>query len=332
MTTRQPTRTMRRFTGHRHLPVLALLLTISPLGLFAAGAEPIAATPPSPPAAVDQSLFDYDHAATPAVKTIAVETKDGVTVADIELVSSHAGDRPVKAYLVRPSATSDRPLAAVLWVHWLGNPATTNRSQFLDEATDLAREGVLSLLVDTMWAEPGWYRNRRFERDRADSIAQVIALRRALDVLLAQSNVDPMRCAIVAHDYGAMHSVILAGVDQRVPNFVLIAGTPSLLDWAFYAAKPESMETYLAAMRAVELKDFLAHTSHATFLHQYAEHDEYVPLPKALEFFTATAGKKQLAVYSGASHAMTEVPAIRLDRTTWLRRQLKLPTTSTAAP
>lgn len=323
---------MRRFTGHRHLLVLAMLLAISPCMALAAGAEPTAVLPLSSPPAIDRSLFDYDHAATPAVKTITVATTDGVTVADIELAGATASDHSVKAFLVRPSTTTSQPLAAVLWVHWLGNPATTNRTQFLDEATALAREGVVSLLVDTMWAEPGWYRNRRFERDRADSIAQVIALRRALDVLLAQPGIDPARCAIVAHDYGAMHSVILAGFDHRVPNFVLIAGTPSLLDWAFYAAKPESMETYVAAMRAVELKDFLAHTSHATFLHQYAEHDEYVPLPKALEFFTATSGNKQLAVYSGASHAMTEVPAIRLDRTTWLRRQLKLPTTSTAAP
>ncbi len=322
---------MRLSPAKRRLLALGLLLALSPLGTYADTTAPAAAPPPPPPA-IDRSLFDYDRAAAPPVKTIGVETKDGVAVADVELAGAHADDRPVKAYLVRPAAGSDRPLAAVLWVHWLGEPSTTNRTQFLDEATALAGDGVVSLLVDTMWAEPGWYRNRRFDRDRADSIAQVVALRRALDVLLGQPGVDPTRAAIVAHDYGAMHSAILAGVDPRVPNFVFIAGTPSLLDWAFYVAKPESMEAYVAAMHAVELKDYLAHTSHATFLHQYAEHDYYVPLAKALEFFTATAGRKQLAVYSGASHAMTEVPAIRLDRTVWLRRQLKLPAATTSSP
>ncbi len=84
------------------------------------------------------------------------------------------------------------------------------------------------------------------------------------------------------------------------------------------------MEAYVAKMRAVELKDFLAHTSYATLLRQYAERDEYVPVAKALEFFTATAGRKQIVTYSGASHTMTEVPAIRTDRTAWLRQQLDL--------
>ncbi len=281
------------------------------------------ATEPAPmPPPIDPALFTYPGAPAPAPIIRGSNTAEGVTVADLELALAGPNQPAVPAFLVRPSGAG--PFAAVLWVHWLGHPETTNRTQFLAEATALAREGVVSLLVDTMWAQPDWYRQRRFERDRADSIAQVVALRRALDVLFAEPGVDAARTAIVAHDYGAMHAVILAGVDRRVPNYVLIAGTPSLLDWAFYVAKPETMDAYVADMRAVELKDYLAHTGHATFLHQYAEHDKYVPLVKALEFFSATVGSKQLAVYGGASHAMTEVPAIRLDRTAWLRRQLSL--------
>lgn len=296
-------------------PSLLLLL------VFAFGAHAAEPAPASPPP-IEAALFRYDPAPASAPVVNGTQSLDGVTVADLSLDLA-APDQPrVPAYLVRPSGPG--PFAAVLWVHWLGHPETTNRTQFLAEATALAREGVVSLLVDTMWARPGWYRDRRFEHDRADSIAQVVALRRALDVLLAEPGVDTARAAIVAHDYGAMHAVILAAVDHRVPNFVLIAGTPSLLDWAFYVAKPESMDAYAADMRAVELKDYLAHTGHATFLHQYAEHDQYVPLPKAVEFFTATAGSKQLAVYSGATHAMTEVPAIHADRTAWLRTRLAL--------
>ena len=155
-------------------------------------------------------------------------------------------------------------------------------------------------------------------------MGQVIALRRAVDVLLAQPGIDPARCAFVGHDYGAMHGALMAGVETRVRAYVFIAGTPSLLDWAFYAGKPESMERYLAEMRPLELHGHLTRNARSEFFLQYAEKDEYVPLPKALEFLAAVSGPKRLTVYGGASHAMTEVPAIRADRDAWLRQELTL--------
>jgi len=47
-------------------------------------------------------------------------------------------------------------------------------------------------------------------------------------------------------------------------------------------------------------------------------------LPKALAYFAATPEAKQLVIYGGATHAMVEVPAIRIDRDAWLRRALRL--------
>lgn len=257
------------------------------------------------------------------METTGTESRGDVAVTDLAFAAT-PGDAAArtKAYLVRPAGAG--PFAAILWVHWLGDPATTNRTQFLDEAVALAREGAVSLLVDAMWSRPHWYRERRFEADRADSIRQVVALRRALDLLLAQPGVDAARCACVGHDYGAMHGTLLAGVDSRVPAYVLIAGTPSLLDWAFYAAKPASMESYLADMRALELGDYLRQARKSAFFLQYAEEDNYVPLTRAMEYFAATPPAKQVAIYGGASHAMTEVPAIRADRQAWLRRMLQL--------
>ena len=42
------------------------------------------------------------------------------------------------------------------WIQKSG-AATTNRSEFLQEATSLAPKGVVSLLVDAMWSAPEWY-------------------------------------------------------------------------------------------------------------------------------------------------------------------------------
>lgn len=300
--------------------VAALLMQVT---IAVAGFEGGHSTPAQVPDVAE--LFGYDRGSDLALKTVATVPRGEVTVTEVEFVAGDeaAGEpRRVPATLVRPAGAG--PFAAVLWVHWLGDPATTNRTQFLEEAVALAREGVVSLLVEAMWARPHWYKERTFATDRGASVRQVVELRRALDVLLAQPGVEAARVALVGHDYGAMHAALMAGVESRVRAYVLIAGTPSLLDWAFFAAKPEAMADYLAQMQPLELGDSLARNPRSEFLLQYAEKDEYVPLAKAVEFFAAVAGPKRLIVYGGASHAMTEVPAIRADRTAWLRQELQL--------
>jgi cephalosporin-C deacetylase-like acetyl esterase len=216
-------------------------------------------------------------------------------------------------------------MPGVLWVHWLGDPQTTNRTQYLEEAQALAARGVVSVLVDAMWARPRWYRDRVLEEDYRTSVGQVIALRRALDLLLAQPGVDRSRVALVGHDYGAMYGAIVAGVDGRAKTHVLIAPTASLLDWAFfYGKKPVSMEAYRREHDALSLCDHLAAAPGVAFYFQFAEKDEYVPLPRALALFGAPAGVKQLSIYGGAGHEMAAPAAIRADRTAWLARELAL--------
>src|SRR5688572_24158509 len=139
-------------------------------------------------------LFTYDTQAPFQLKEVAVEKREGATVRDITFVA--APDRePVKAYLVVPVGAG--PFAGVLWVHWLGEPKTTNRTQFLDEAVRLAPKGVVSLLVDAMWSTPKWYGSRIPEQDHENSLRQVIALRRAMDLLVSQPQVDKARIGFV---------------------------------------------------------------------------------------------------------------------------------------
>jgi hypothetical protein len=181
------------------------------------------------------------------------------------------------------------------------------------------------VLVDAMWSKPRWYRDRVLEQDYATSIGQVVALRRGLDLLLAQKGVDTSRLALVGHDYGAMYGAIVAGVDGRAKTHVAIAATASLLDWAFfYNKKPVSMEAYLKEHEALSLCDHLAAAGPISFLFQVAEKDEYVTLPKATALFAAPTGPKQLIVYGGAGHEMTAPATIRSDRTAWLARELGL--------
>src|SRR5262245_31548391 len=130
------------------------------------------------------ALFRYNDNAPIGVKEISSEKHGDVTVRDIRF---SAGGQEVNAYLVEPSGNG--AFAAILWAHWLGEEKS-NRTQFLDEAIELARKGTVSLLIDAMWSTPEWFGKRVPEKDHENSIRQVIEMRRAVDLLLSQTNVD----------------------------------------------------------------------------------------------------------------------------------------------
>ena len=56
----------------------------------------------------------------------------------------------------------------------------------------MARRGAASLLIETMWSDRDWFIKRTQDDDYSDSIRQVIELRQAMEVLLAQPGVDPV--------------------------------------------------------------------------------------------------------------------------------------------
>ena len=263
------------------------------------------------------ALFRYDSRSPVNVKEVSSEQRGDVTVRDVTF-SPETG-REVKAYLVVPKGSG--PFAGILWVHWLGEEKS-NRTQFLDEAVALAPKGTVSLLVDAMWSTPKWFGNRVPEKDYENSIRQVIDLRRAVDLLLAQSNVDKTRIGFVGHDYGAMYGMLMAGVDQRISTFVFIAATQSLNDWAFLGPQPKSKAAYLKQNSNLELTDYLRQVKVASKLFQFGKGDFYVSQADAAVLFAAAPEPKQRKLYE-ASHKM-ELSEIARDRDEWLVRQLKL--------
>jgi dienelactone hydrolase len=263
------------------------------------------------------SVFRYNNASRVTVKEVVSEQRGDVTVRD--LTFSTGPNREVKAYLVVPKGNG--PFAGVLWVHWLGEEKS-NRSQFLDEAVELAPKGAVSLLVDAMWSEPRWFGNRVPEKDYENSIRQVIELRRALDLLLSQTNVDKTRIGFVGHDYGAMYGMLMAGVDQRISTFVFIAATQSLNDWAFLGPQPKPKAAYLRQNSTLELTDSLRQVKNASKLFQFGKNDFYVSQADAAILFAAASEPRQRKLYE-AGHKM-ESKEIERDREEWLVKQLKL--------
>lgn len=263
------------------------------------------------------ALFRYNDGPAVTVKEVSSEQRGDVLVRDITF--SPGPGREIKAYLVVPKGNG--PFAGILWVHWLGEEKS-NRTQFLDEALELAPKGTVSLLVDAMWSAPQWFGNRVPEKDYENSIRQVIELRRAIDLLLSQSNVDKTRIGFVGHDYGAMYGMLMAGVDQRINTFVFIAATQSLNDWAFLGPQPKSKAAYLKQNSNLELTDYLRQVRNASKLFQFGKGDFYVSQADAAVLFAAAPEPKQRKIYE-ASHKM-DLGEIAKDRDEWLVKQLKL--------
>jgi dienelactone hydrolase len=264
------------------------------------------------------ALFAYDAAAPLDAKEAGVEKRAGAAVHDVAFVPLPGGAEVVKAYLVVPEGRG--PFAGVLWVHWLGEPATTNRAQYLDEAVSLAPRGIVSLLVDAMWSAPDWYANRVPEQDYERSIRQVIALRRAMDLLSSKPEVDKTRLGFVGHDYGGMYGMLMAGVDRRARTYVYVAVAPSLSHWAFFARQPRSKADYLRQNAVLELTDSLRQVKNASTLFQFAKGDVYVSRADTIVVLNAAADPKERRFYD-ADHAMNGA-AIAEERDAWLVKEL----------
>ena len=254
--------------------------------------------------------FDYDAAAPTNLQV----SGDAVTF-------SGAHGRRVGGVLYR-AATPGRH-AAVLFVHWLGDPATTNHTEFDTDARALTARGADCLLVDAMWSKPDWFETgRTTATDARDSVEQVIDLRRSLDVLLALPDVDPARVAYVGHDFGAMYGAVLAGVDPRPRYFVLMAGVNSFSDWYLLGKKPADVKAYEAEMAPYAPTTWLAKSTALGFLFQFSAHDRYVSAAQAAAFSQAAPLPRGVFYYN-TDHSLA-VPDAGTDRLAWLTSRLIL--------
>jgi dienelactone hydrolase len=131
-----------------------------------------------------------------------------------------------KALLVHASGAARR--GAVLYLHWFDEAPNANRTQFVDEARELAHLGVTSLLPQLMFPWASAPADAETDLRRIED--ETSALRAALELLSESARVDSTKLAVVGHDFGAMHGALLAS--RSVPAcMVMIAPTPRWSDW-----------------------------------------------------------------------------------------------------
>lgn len=263
--------------------------------------------------------FDYDQKRPLDLKETETREQDGVTLREINYAALD-GSRNAATIVAQKGTGASHP--GVLFVHWYGPPAlTSNRTQFIPDAIELAKSGVVSLLIDTPWSKPEYFRERKREGDYARSVQEVKELRRALDVLLSNPSIDRERIAYVGHDFGAMYGALAAECDARTKAFVFMAGTQSFSDWFLYGPKPpdEEKQKFIAEMAPLDPIKYLPRLKMPKLL-QFADKDEHVSKERADALAAAAAEPKTVRVYSTGHELNAEATR---DRIAWLKEQLK---------
>ena len=292
---------------------IAALLAAGLLAVGCGGSEeearPAAAKPRAP------QLFAYD-----ATKPLAFQDRGRVNGADpiaVHDVSFASGGRRVDAFLALPPAGGPRP--AAIYVHGAGG----ERSQLLAQALWLAGRGAVTLALTAPSTQAGAPETdpRAALRQQRDLVARdVIAVRRAVDLLRARDDVDPARIGFVGWSAGARTGAIAAGVEPRLRALVLMsAGAAPVSEYAAQAPAELKADVTRILGQADPLR-LVRNARPGSILLQNGERDEVVPR-KALEALAAAVPEPDVRWYD-TDHAL-DAPAFR-DQLDWLSARLGL--------
>jgi pimeloyl-ACP methyl ester carboxylesterase len=240
------------------------------------------------------------------------EPRDGAVIRDVRF--SGADGAAVAAYIVAP-ADAD-PTAGVVFLHWLGDDFSS-REEFVEEAVGLAANGVESILINQVF--PWSNRPAGVDHDRVAIGLQVRTIRRAITLLAA--DVGTGRIGLVGHDYGAMHGILAASVNDRLGALACMAPDATWVNW-FVTYFHLADDGYAQAMADVDPVTRIAGVE-APVLLQFGTADAYVS-GAAAGALTGAAPAGTVVHRYNAGHRLDSQAG--LDRDAWILDELGIET------
>jgi dienelactone hydrolase len=271
------------------------------------------------------AMYQYDRSAPLDIQMTETAAHTRYRLFSISFALPHAAPAQVSplkmaGFLVAPGGPGRKP--GIVWMHSQG------AIDFLGNAVLMAKAGAVSLLV----GEADGLKGGTAELARDQLIADVIGLRRVVDVLQSRADVDPSRIAIVGHSSGAMMGAVAISIDDRFRAAVFEAGllgmgvhiATSPGTWAQGVRKElgDQLPHYLEAISVVDDKHYIGHAPAIPKLFQSARYDPGVPLKHSEDFFNAASQPKELRWYE-TGHEVDDLGAIS-DRVRFLARNLRL--------
>lgn len=267
-----------------------------------------------------QTIHTYQNFEITDLRLIGKRAQDGVESQLLVMQTPFGYRRTAELF----SPQNSEPHAAILYLHWYEPEShDSNRSQFVEEAKEMARAGAVSLLVETMWSDPDFFLKRTQADDIQNSIEEVVNTRRAMDLLLSQPQIDADRFALVGHDFGGMYGVLAGSLDLRPTHYVVMAATPRFTDWYLYGPRMEgeARDAFIRQFSELDPITHIPNLSPAPVFFQVGIDDPHVPKERAEEFFQSAIEPKEMKWY-GAGHELNEEATS--DRKIWLKEKLGL--------
>lgn len=265
-------------------------------------------------------MRDYQKLESTDLRVLVKRVEDGLESQLLVIQTPFGYRRIVEMF----GPEGDGSYAAILYVHWYEPESIdSHRTQFEEEAKEMARSGAVCISIETLWSDRDFFLKRTQEDDRRNSMEEVVNIRRAMDLLLSQSKVDIKRFAYVGHDFGGMYGVLAGSLDQRPTHYVVMASTPRFPDWYLYLPRLEGepRESFIRAMSEIDPITHVPNLSPAGVFFQFATDDFHVPKERAEEFFAAAKDPKEMKWYE-AKHGLNEQATH--DRKAWLKQRLGL--------
>jgi pimeloyl-ACP methyl ester carboxylesterase len=206
----------------------------------------------------------------------------------------------------------------VLFLHWFDPQADDgNSTQFLSEAEDLEREGMVTSrpqLVFPWSVDPDGSAT-----DSAQIEAELSRLTTCVDELVARG---AQKVVMVGHDYGAMHGLLLMARDPRIVAGVAIAPANRWADWnvRFWQLEEDRLD-YMRGLRPLDPIEHVASIAPRPLFFQFAANDFFIAGMDASELYRACGEPRRIEQYED-EHAMRNEQA-RADRRAFILEQVK---------
>ncbi len=259
------------------LGTLLLLLFFSGLG---AGAQEI-----------NTALFQYDKLEPMLWKSEHLQDTANCSISQASFVVT--GDQVADVLIITKNDNTFTRKPVVIFQHWGGG----DKSFFKQEAIAFAQKGFICVSMNAPWhwktldTASFFYTYPRFIR------LSVIAIRRLIDTLGRNRDIDRRNIYYIGHSYGATLGGLLAGIEPRIKGGILMAGLPNISrfmiaekqgvwkkNWDEDTARFMQVAKQLSEM---EPENSIVNTKWKIY-HQVAEKDEYVKSEQSDRFMNKT--------------------------------------------
>jgi len=232
-------------------------------------------------------------------------------------VSYTSGRDRIAALLVLPPRRGRLP--AVVYLHGAGG----DRTEFLVRAVWLAARGAVTLTITAPSAVTPAPRGLAPVADLRWQVQlqarDVVAVRRAIDLLRRRRDVDPNRIGFVGWSAGARTGAILAGVEPRLGAVVLVSGGANPIS-SYTAQAPPSLRSAVARyLGSADPLRYIRGARPSRLFLQDGRRDRIVPR-RALVALAHAAPRGSRIRWYDAGHALNA--AATRDQLAWLARVL----------